>query len=122
MFAIIQQDNKIHETCPPQQGQGRATVTGQTECSHHRVRYCGGICDSGQFDDPSAAAMGRGAASSDLARQGGFADTPRPDDRDQRSPVDELSQRGEILVTPQQLLAWRPVRPAHRGPRAGGGR
>ena len=47
MFAIVQQHNKIHETRTPQRDKRRATVTGQTECSHHRVWYRRGIGDSG---------------------------------------------------------------------------
>ena len=107
MFAIIQQDNKIHEPHTPQRGERRATVTGQSECGHHDVGYRGGIGDSGQLDHTDAAAMGGPAAPGDLAGKRALADTAGPDDRDQGSAIDDLSQRGQVLVTAQQLVTGR---------------
>ena len=102
MFAIVQQNNEIHETGAPQQRESGATVARQSQCGDHRVRHRGGVGDRGQFDDarpPEWAAARRRATSRAKAV---LPTPPGPTIVTSGSRVDDLGQRGEVFVTAQQ--------------------
>ena len=114
VLAIIQQHNQIHESGTSQQGERRASVTGQPERRDHGVGYGRRVGDGGQLDDSVAAGVRGAATADDLPGQRGLTDPARPDDRHEWMAIDDLGDSGDVGIPADQRLARRHWRNGNR--------